>query len=170
MGYFNGLVDGILKKDEQGRSVVYPLGILGRGHVLPDEQAEQRVRQFLVRYYKITFALIFICALFLGWALTFGLALPLAAWGYIVTKRLVAAYPVSDVRLRLRESYANSAATYSAFTVWSLLTISLLFVVGGVFMVVSAETTKQWLTGLASILFFGAGVVAFAYMAWVRRR
>src|SRR2546423_6289468 len=106
MGYFDGLASGSLKKDGEGRTVFYPFGVLGKGRVLPDEAAEQRVRAFLVRYYKVSLLVIIGVGALVNWAWSVALVPIFIAWFYFGSRSLVAGYPHSDSKLTLREGYA----------------------------------------------------------------
>ena len=169
MGYFDGLASGSIKKDAEGRTVFYPLGVLGRGRVLPNEAAEQRVREFLIRYYKVSLPVIIGLGALVNWLWSAALVPVFMAWFYFGTKSLVAGYPYSDSKLTLKEGYANSAAAHNAFTLWALLICSVLFVVGGILMASTAHATEQRLIGVGSVAFFGLTSVALGYMLWARR-
>ena len=42
MSIQNVLTAALFKRDEQGRTVMYPNGVIGRGYVVPDAATEQR--------------------------------------------------------------------------------------------------------------------------------
>lgn len=169
MGYFEGLASGSLKKDANGRTVFYPFGVLGKGSILPDELAEHRVRQFMVRYYKICFAVSTGLMVF-GYRLWLLALLPVfVAWFIFSTKSLVSGFPFSDSKLTFKEASANSAKAQNTTTLWVLLVCSVVFVLGGIFISTSAHELKQQLIGFFSVAFFGFASVAIAYMLWAKR-
>jgi hypothetical protein len=169
MGYFDGLASGSLKKNSEDQTVFYPFGILGKGYILPDQPAEQRIRAFLVRYYKISLPVSIVFTNF-SWVWATIAVIIFAAWFYFGTKALVANYQQSDSTLTLRESFTNSAVTHNAFTLWIFLIFSFLLLAGSILIVVTANSTKQQLIALTSVVFFGTTSAAIAYMLWSRRK
>lgn len=168
MGYFNTLAIRNLKKDTSGRTVFYPIGAFGKGYILPDEAAEQRVNKFLIRYYQVSLAAIVTFGIFDNWYMDAAIIIALIAWFIGGTSSLVAGFPISNEKLGLKESYANQAAVVSRGTLWALLVCCMLFVVGGLIIAATSHTTVETLLGLACITFFGLGTVATAYMIWVK--
>ena len=169
MGYFEGLSSSSFKKDADGRTVFYPIGILGRGRLLPDLATEERIRAFLIRYYMVSLSLIIVVVASVHWGWGAALIPVLWLWFHLGTKLLVAGLPSSTSRLTLKESYANSANAHGKGMLWSLLVCSGLFVLGGVLILAQSQDTADALIGLSSIAFFGACGCAFGYMLWTRR-
>lgn len=169
MRYFDALASRSLKKDALGRTIFYPTGALGKGHVLPDEAAEQRIRQFLVRFYQASLVAIVAFGIFDNWYLDIALILALTTWFFVGARLLVADFPKSNERLGLGESYANQAATASRGTLWALLVCCILFTVGGAIFAAASRTTSGVLAGLVGVAFFGLGTVAAIYMIRVKR-
>lgn len=169
MGYFEGLASGSLKKDKEGRTVFYPMGILGKGRILPDEATESSVRAFLVRYYQVTLPVVIVLGMFAHWALVMAAAIALMVWFHMGTKALIKNCPISHDKLTLKEGYTNSAASHNSTTLWILTVCSALFVFGGLFMLLSAPATGLKMMGLASVVFFGATTAALVYMIRAKR-
>jgi|KBSMisStaDraftv2_1062788.scaffolds.fasta_scaffold11459_6 hypothetical protein len=124
MGYFEGLSSSSFKKDADGRTVFYPIGILGRGRLLPDLATEERIRAFLIRYYMVSLSLIIVVVASVHWGWGAALIPVLWLWFHLGTKLLVAGLPSSTSRLTLKESYANSANAHGKGMLWSLLVCS----------------------------------------------
>ena len=164
MGYFEGLSGSSFKKDADGRTVFYPIGILGKGRVLPDQPTEERLRAFLTRYYVVSLALVIVLVAFVHWVWAVALVPVLWLWFYFGTRSLVARLPYSTSKLTFKESFANSAAAHGKGVLWSLLACSVLFVLGGVLILSLSQSREDALIGLSSIAFFGACSCAFGYM------
>ena len=48
MSIQNVLTAALFKRDEQGRTVMYPNGVIGRGYVVPDAATEHKMRRTLM--------------------------------------------------------------------------------------------------------------------------
>jgi hypothetical protein len=164
MGYFDGLTEASFKTDQNGNTVFYPWGVLGKGHVLTDPAKAQQLRAFVRLYYQVTLPVVIILSILRIWLLLGLAVVGLTAWFLVRTRQLTAGAPVSGERLSMKESYRNSAARHSKPMLWALLACSLLFVVGGVWIALRGEV----LVGLGSALFFGLCGLAIGYMATVR--
>ena len=169
MGYFDGLTNASFKKSQDGRTLFFQWGVLGKGRILPDEEAEARVRGFVKRYYKIMLPAVIIVCVVAGWRWAMPLAAIFGAWFYFGSRSLVAAYPYSDDKLTLKQGYANSAAGHNLFVLWLLFVVSVVFVAGGIFITHAARTPSQLLVGIFSIAFFGACGLVIGYMIKVKR-
>lgn len=169
MGYFEGLAGAAFKKGQEGKTLYYPWGVLGKGRVLPDDEAERRARAFLVRYYKVSIPACALLAVLMGWwgALTAGVVT--IAWFLFANRRMVGHLPLSGERLTLKEGYRNSAVLHRASTLWLLLVASALLAAVGIFLAASARTAagrNAALLGLAVIL---PCACAVAYLLKVKR-
>jgi len=169
VGYFDGLTNGIFKKDKYGNTVFFPWGVLGKGRVLSDESTETRVRSFVRRYYQVTLPLIIGVGVIFGWVWSFLLLPVFGAWFYFGSRRLVSKCSYSEDKLTLKESYENSAVSHNKFTLRLLFIFSVLFVLAGIFMAIASKSSGQMIVGLLSAAFFGACSVAIGYMLKVRR-
>jgi hypothetical protein len=169
MGYFDGLTSASFKRDESGRTVFYRWGAFGKGHVLPDDETESRIRTFLRRYYMITLPVIIILGALVGWAYVVVAVPILMAWYLLKSKSLVAGCSMSGGKLTFRESYANSAKAHNKKMLWLLLIFSVLFVCAGVLIAIVGASTWDKVVGTSAILFFGACAVVNIYMIRARR-
>jgi hypothetical protein len=169
MGYFEGLSSSSFKKDADGRTVFYPIGVLGKGRVLPDQPTEERIRAFLTRYYMVSLSLVIVFVAFVHWIWAVALLPVLWLWFYFGTRPLVAGLPYSASKLTLKESFANSGTAHGKGVLWSLFVCSMLFVLGGVLILSRSQNTEDALIGFSSIAFFGLCSCAIGYMLWARR-
>jgi hypothetical protein len=167
VGYFDGLASGAFKKDESGRTIFYPWGVLGRGRLLPDEAAEKKSYGFIKLYFQIALPLIVLGAVF-NWMYALALLPILLVWYYLKINSLVSTYPVVDAKLTMRESYAGSAAAHGKGTLWALFVVSSLFVIAAAWIALSGSTTGDKLIGVAGILLFGLAAIAIGYMLKAR--
>lgn len=164
MGYFEGLAEACFKKDEVGRTVFYPFGVLAKGRVLSDEVTETRVRGFLIRYYKITLPTTILLAAFHKWALLIAIALASFVWFYVFCQKTTAHLPISESKLTLREGYTSSAKAHNKVTLWILFATSILFVAGGLVLTIVAPTVQRRLIGLACLGCFSLCMAAIGFM------
>jgi len=103
------------KRDRAGRTIVYPLGMLGRGYFVPDVATEQRIRSKLTRGFIALFIIM------LGQSLVFEIGSienwPAETWAIMVAelivllggymfwlKRLVRGFAPAAERMGLTES------------------------------------------------------------------
>lgn len=168
MGYFEGLTSGSFKKNKDGNTVFFPWGVLSKGRILPDEPTETKVRGFLINYYKVTLPTIIGVGVIVGWLWSFLLVPIFSAWFYFGTKSLISGCPYSEEKLTLKEGYTNSATSHNKFTLWLLFFCTLLFVLAGIFIAITAKSSDQMMLGWFSTIFFGACGVAIGYMLKVK--
>ena len=164
MGYFDGLTSSSFKKDKSGNICFYPWGVFGKGYVLPDEASEMRIRGFVRRYYMISLPAIIVVGSVVGWLYAF-ITLPiLIAWYLIKCRSLIYDFAVVNEKLTIRESSANSANAHNRVTLWLLFVFSVLFVAGGLFMLMSGKSGFDKIVGLSAVLFFSTCGAALFYM------
>ena len=169
MAYFDGLTDGSFKTDNDGCHVYFPWGVMGKGYVLPNEEKKEEIRSFLKRYYQVGLILIIGTQIFVGWRLNLFVFLPILLIVFYVRKRtLLKGIPISTAKLTVSESFAASASSHNLATLWLLEVCSLLFVVGGVLIMVSSG--GGILMGLLPIIFFGLTSIAIGRMLVVKMK
>jgi hypothetical protein len=165
--FFEGMVAGNFKTAADGQRLFYPWNLWGgKGYVLPDAQTEQRIRKSLKIYHMIWLPLLIVFAGIAGpsfyYSLVFApvfLLILYSVYG-VVVRSLTRGLPTHSERLRVTESWANSARAYSSALLWSLFTVSALFVISGIGLLLDGEVG----IGLLGILFFGACSLVYAYM------
>jgi hypothetical protein len=168
MGYFDGMASALFKRDESGGTVFYPWGVLGKGRLLPDEEAEKRVFRFVKLYFQISLVLVIgVGALFHEWY--YAVLLPiLLIWYYLQCKALVSAYPVSQSKLTIKQANTGAAAGFGKPVLWALFAGSALFVAAALWMTVSSQAFDQRAIGFLGVLFFGACAIKAVYMLKVK--
>jgi hypothetical protein len=164
VGYFNGLTAGSFKTNAEGQHLFYPWGVLGKGYVLDVPQTANRVRRFLKLYYVVSLPLAVVIVNTLPWyyvlavmcveILVYAIAIPFLMRGLTTTSE----------RLKFGESYANAATAFGPTTLGLLFAGSMLFVIGGIFIILTGKVG----IGLATVLFFGACGVVYGYMLYTR--
>ena len=169
MGYFDGLINASFKADKQGPTLFYKWGVLGNGYILPTADKENEIRKFLMLYYKVSLPLVIVVGALLNWLLAVLLAIPLFIWFQIKISALTKGLTISREKLTFKESYTNSAQGHNKFTLWLLLIGSTAFVIGGLFLLLTATDLKRQLIGVSGIIFFGACAAVSLYMLKIKR-
>jgi hypothetical protein len=168
MGYFDALASTSFKTTDDGRRLFFPLGAFGRGYVVSSEEDFARLRKGVKIYLIVSLLLIIGSIPFMGplggLILLPFLVVPYALWAYAQCRNLER----TDERLTVNEALVGQALQHSKFGLWSLEVCSVLFVVAGIFIL--AADPKNWLVGLASIVFFGFCTVMIGRMLMVKRR
>ena len=159
MAYFSGFIDISFKKDEKGRTIFYPWGIFGRGYILPDDKKDI-IHKKLKRSYQVLLTLVILTEIFLSSWVSIILVLLLLGVLAIFDKRLVRGCEISPDRLTLSDTRSTLVRSQSLITTWFLEICSLLFVLAGIFILVTSP--KQWFIGILSVSFFGF----CAYIFW----
>ena len=166
--YSDLLTTGYIKTGADGRKIFYPWGIFGRGYVFPSDAASERLNDLLKIYTVIALSII----------------LPVAAPGHyfaavILTALSLVFYVVwtsfevrklqrTDEKLAYSEGMTNMARLMPGWLLWICEISALLFVVGGIVMLITQPS--QWMIALGSIVLFGFCGVVDAFMLVQRRR
>ena len=169
MGYFDGMARALFKKDESGSTVFYPWGVFGKGRLLPDEAAENRVFRFVKLYYQISLVmLVGLGAIFDFWYYFAVLVPILFIWYYLQCKTLVLTYPQSHSKLTIKQANIGAATGFGDLLLWAVLIGSALFVVAALWVTVSSRSFDQRAIGFLGVLFFGACAGKTLYMLKVK--
>jgi hypothetical protein len=163
LNYFDDLARGNFKRDAAGRTVFFPLGVFGKGRILPDVATEQRLRDRLATQYQLAVVVAIALAVLHNLLLMLLVGLAVVAWMSLRSVLLVAAYPPSDLRLSWKERYASPLSPDNVGTQWFLLVCCVALVAGGLLLLVVGDTLDQRVAGVAVIVLFGAAGVARAY-------
>ena len=158
MRIFDSLWDNYFKKDEEGRNVFFPFGILGSGYLV-DNVLEQRSRLFM----NCTFAVgmpgliwlviqIFTADVTTQTALAY-LLIILAYLGVIPLglKILIRGAPKSDLKLSYEEAVEGTPAenqSMDGFSYWASITGMSLAGIGSLYWGVSSGDTKLIYSGI----------------------
>lgn len=163
INYFESLARGNFKHDAAGRTVFFPLGVFGKGRILPDAATEQRLRDRLATQYQLAIVVAIALGVLHNLLLMLVVGLGVVAWMSLRSLLLVAAYPPSDLRLSWKERYASPPSSGSVGTQWFLLVCCVALVAGGLLLLVVGDTLDERVGGIAVIVLFGAAGVARAY-------
>src|SRR5579863_10559488 len=98
MGYFDALTNSSFKTAEDGTSLFFPWGIVGRGYGIPTEQHYLRLRQQIKTYLVVSFVLIVPSAIMVGVA-AFAILVPLIGFYLIWMRYVLRDLKRSDERL-----------------------------------------------------------------------
>ncbi len=171
MGLFDGFVSILFRLDASGRRVYAPFGTWGGVYEVREDDAE-RIQRHGKRFWVVWFIAVVVLVMALDWRYVL-MAIPImlaayfgmAAWHVRQMTRL----PVSPrelprlSRVELERRYSRAVGVP---TLISLTIVSLLFVAGGVWMLMSgAPPTESWLV----ILFFGLCTFSL-FRQWRRAR
>lgn len=168
MGYFDGLASSIIKKDVNNNSVYYPWGVMGKGYVLPDAKRETDIKNMVILFYQLFFAVFVMFFILFKNVLSFGLGtIGLFAWFLVKSKQLTKNCPVSQEKLTLKEGYTNSAKAHNIWVLYILLAVGVLFTLLGLLLLITGKSVGA---GLFLSILFGASSAAFVYMIRVKKQ
>jgi hypothetical protein len=172
----------LFRQDESGRTTVFPNGVLGRGYVLPDAAAEERVRRTL------GWAMLGALAVGIGgsqvmlflfgnpgqwpstvWAAA-GAALMAFAVAYrLFVMRLVVGFPSSAAQLTLLEAFERQALAMPRWYLWLMLSTGALLGTGSAVMIFTADSTGERVMSLCGALLFALVFLQAVYgLGWRR--
>jgi hypothetical protein len=167
-GYFNALTSNYFKITPDGRRLFYPWGAVSRGYAIPSEEHYVRLHRRIKIYNIVSLVAIIGASVAQYYLASFVIAALVIAAYAAWTPYLVRGLQPSDVRLSRQESMTTQARMHGAVGLWLLQIASLVFVAGGVAMLVLEP--DRWLTALAGIVFFGLCAAVGARMLMLRRR
>lgn len=140
MGYFDGITDAVFKTAEDGTSLFYPNGVLGKGYILPDAAKKQEIRKKLKVFYIIFLpTIILINPLFcwfvfsnqVPWWAALLIFLVYLCGGtsitYFIMHRWVKGLMPAAEKLTLAEAYKNSARSNNIVVLWILEIMAIIF-------------------------------------------
>lgn len=167
MGYFDGLTGCYFKTSADGGKLYFPWGFWGRGYAIASESDYLRLRRQLTAYTVVS--LVVSLAPMIIWdRFDVGVAMAViclifyAVW----SRSLRAGLRAADERMTMQESLTSQGTAFGPLILWSTVVVALVFVVGGIFLLVIDQESRM--TGLLAVAFFGFCAAAAAYML-VRR-
>lgn len=167
MGYFDGLVDGLFKKDSQGRSLFYPWGILGYGFIVETEAQHIQIRSHIKKIYVATLPAIIIIQITFGIWLNLILLPAFYIWYYFTIKKISHNLEKATEVLKISEAYKNSSESHDLPMLILGEVFSIGFIVAGLWMLAN---DKKPFIGFLSVCFFGFGAITFGYMILTKVR
>jgi|ERR1043165_3555311 hypothetical protein len=168
MGYFDALTSSSFKSGADGRQVFFPWGVLGRGYALPSQEAYHALRSKLKIYMMVALAAIIGTSVTRMYLVAAGITAVLVGFYVVWVQFLLRSLVPVDETLSLRESYTAQARAHSAFTLWALEIVALVFVIGSA--LILAFSRQNWAAAVGGIVFFGFCAVAIGFMIVQRKR
>jgi hypothetical protein len=167
MSIENTLTAALFKRDDAGRTIVYPSGAMGRGYIVPDRDTEQRMRR------KLLWAILGAGAsggVFAAIMMVFyGQVFEWTTEAWIITAAFMVAIhflhraavntlafgmiPIAK-RLGVVEALKRQAEALPRWYLWFMVIAAPLYVVGSVVWMIVAPSTLAIGIGLASIVLF----------------
>ncbi len=166
--YFSGLSRAGFKRDKQGNRVFYPWGVFGKGRILPDEQTERSVDSFMRRCYVLVFAVVLSPQLLPDWRWGLAAAIVLLLYWFQGLRSRLTGCAYSEERLNLKEAYASQALAMSGIVLWTLLLVSVLFCLLGIYSLLllpDRHASVGWLL----IGIFAPSILLFSYLLRLKR-
>lgn len=173
MGYFDGLTAASFKRDAEGREVFFIWGKFGTGRIIPSEADGAWIRRYLKIYYICVLVGILPMLMAGGeafqprWLLTVIIFALLALAALVPLWMRTRAWLVAGERLTYGEAISASARAHGVVSLSILTVLSLLMVVGSMFVALYAD---QILIGTLGVILFGACLGLFIWMLRARRR
>jgi hypothetical protein len=176
------LTAALFKRDEAGRTVMYPNGIAGRGYFLPDAAAEQRMRRILM-WMVIGAGLsgglgMHVLTQLYGqvldwtaepWAIALA-AMAVLGVGYrVIVWRLTRGLALARQRMGVLEGLRRQAEAMPRWYLWFMAVLAPGLAAGSVWWMASFASIPAFLIGLAGTLLFGT-VTAQAIYGLCHRR
>src|SRR4051794_30068525 len=144
MGYFDGYTANLFRLDGQQRRVIAPWGNRGPVYLVPTEVEAERIVGAVRRAYQVMLPLVIGSVIVLGWRWTVGLGLVWLVGFYVTLHRVTRGLPRSEERARdlpkvsRSEMQGRMAAALGRRWLVALLVVSLLFLLVGIWSLVSA--------------------------------
>lgn len=166
--YSDLLTAGYIKTGADGRKIFYPWGVFGKGYAFPSDAAYERLNDLLKIFVVVALAIILPVAVpgqHIAAIVLAALSLVFyAAWISFEVRKLQR----TDERLAYSEGMTNMARLMPGWLLWTCEISALLFVVGGIVMLIAEPS--QWMVAIFSIAFFGLCAAVDAFMLVQRRR
>ncbi len=169
MGYFDGLADAYFKKDEAGQNFYYPWGVAGAGYKLKSEEQKNEVRQFVKKWYMFTLPAVILSQALLNFWIAAVLAVVSYIYYFIKYKKITKDLEKSQVKLKISESYKNSAQSHNLSTL-IFFEIFMIAMIGLALFLINKESGFSLVMPSLTIAFFGFGAIAIGYMISIKIR
>ena len=169
MGYFDALLSGVLKTDQDGRRLFYPYGVLSKGYVLASSDAEAKIKKFCVLWMMLSVILTVVFFLVVQkWFLSFLVTFVLIGWYELRIRQLLSGTRLVSDRLSYTQSLSGTAAKLDLRFLWFLEVVSVIFLLSGLasFLLPS----RRRFLDLVSVLFFGYGSFVFWHMIRLKKK
>jgi hypothetical protein len=165
MSYFDGLTEASFKKNTQGETLFYPWGALGKGYIVQDTKKEADLRKFTKLNYMITLPLVIVNQVLFGYLPNLILMPIYLITFFVVLKKLTKDLTTTDEKLKISESYKNSARKHNLATLIILGITALLFTITGLLFIIEGRNA---VLGSFAFILFGFTTVVISYMLWIK--
>ncbi len=176
MSLQDALTAPLFKREDDGRTVMFPMGVWGRGYVVPDDATAQRMRRTLM-WLMISAGLVGgfgsqIMAWLFGppaswnpaaWAAAAGALAVVSAGYWLFTARLVRDLAPSSDRLGLIEALKTQAEAMPGWYLWLAAICAVLMLAGSAYWAIAGSTISNHLLGIGGVGLFGAATLQAIY-------
>jgi hypothetical protein len=168
MSFIDGMTAHMFRKDaETGRTVFFPHGAVGRGYLIPDNVAEQRVRRFMRWMMIIALAIpilgVQVLILMYGPPMDWPMSVTTGAIGvvaaftlinYLAIRRLVSGFQPTEQRLTFSEAVRTQSRGLPRWYLKTMVVVGPLLMVGTIMVLANADTMMDRIWGLLGLLLF----------------
>ena len=170
MGYWDAMTSNLFGEDNDGRRTYSPNGKRGKTYLVPDDRAA-KIEKTLRRSFQLMIGTIFVGQVTMGWPGALGAGVVMFIFYMVQANRhLEGLEVVSNDSIRkttAAERMEKGSRQMGVPMLLLMLFFSLLFVVGGVFLLSKGE---EPLAAWGSIGFFGLCAIVFLVQLWFALR
>ena len=174
MGYFDGLTARNFKNINDGRTIFFPWGAIGKGYVLESKEQIERFRTWMKRCHMITLVISILSAQTFGFPAGLAMIVPILVIYYLVynwrIKKLTRGLKESAEKMTIRETQKTSAMAHDWGTLIIMEICSLGFVAAGIWILTVKSDQHSEMIGWSAILFFGLCALVFLNMMSRKRK
>jgi hypothetical protein len=172
----NMLTAALFRRDQEGRTVMYPNGAMGRGYLVPDAATEQKMRRTLMWLVigSGVFAVVGmqVMTIFFGpvhlwtvqsWVIAMAALVALAVGYRALMRALVQGLTPVGQRMGMLEALKRQAEAMPRWYLWFLVIFAPLLVAGSILWMAEDGSMMNRAVGLVGVLLFGAATVQAIY-------
>lgn len=161
MGFFDGFVSIVFKKDAAERMVFYPWSIFGAGYFVPSEEKYRSICTLFKKMAKIFIPLFIVTFIALEWvelpkfqwvfelSLTVLFLIIIGLGYFISTRKITKDLTKTPEKIQLSDIYEEMATSYGIPVLIMVEVFSLIFVVCGIwFLLIDEYVVTAWITVL----------------------
>jgi len=157
VGYFDALSEALFKTDENGDTLFYPWGAMGRGVVLDTPERKERIGSFITLYYGAIFLYIAVMQfaimvmhtdLFKTTLLFCGIGALMGVWYLVRLASMTKGLPYSKTRLGIHDAWRKTAVRLPRFMVVGGFAAMVLLSAGSVAGLIFLDGSIAWALAL----------------------
>ena len=168
MGYLDSFSDPLFKTDEEGRTVFFPNGKLGRRRIVPDAATAEQLRNTGKYGTPLRIVVAVAAVLGLGTLVGLGVAIVLGILFQVYLRWRVSGLAASDARLTFGEVRQRQADALGMGWLTALAVGSAVLAATSLFMAL-IDRRQVWM-GVFGTILFGVCLILFLNMIRLRRR